>query len=69
MSTLYSINDVKGEVVRDPFRRGLGHAVQWFDILQIEVDSKVEAVLQQCQDRVAEFRKVQRVSQVSTILR
>lgn len=30
--------------------------MQWFDILQIEVERQLESLLQQCRDRVAEFK-------------
>jgi hypothetical protein len=51
----------KGEVIREPFHRGLGHAVQWFDILQIEVERTLESLLQQCRDRVTGFKDASQV--------
>ncbi|KAG1839146.1 hypothetical protein DFJ58DRAFT_718617 [Suillus subalutaceus] len=38
----YQMTDAQGEVIQDPFRRGLGYAVQWYDILQVEVECQVE---------------------------
>ncbi|KAG1837517.1 hypothetical protein DFJ58DRAFT_718872 [Suillus subalutaceus] len=52
----------QGEVIQDPFRRGLGYAVQWYDILQVEVERQVETVVQQHRDRIAEFQASSRVS-------
>ena len=39
----------KGWAVRDPFRRGLSHAAQWYNILQVEVEKQVDSLIQQCQ--------------------
>lgn len=38
----YRITNAKGEIIQEPFRRSLGHAIQWFDVLQIEVESRLE---------------------------
>ncbi|KAI0701749.1 hypothetical protein C8Q76DRAFT_633393 [Earliella scabrosa] len=38
------LND-KGEPIRDPFRRGLGYAVQWYDCLRNQVDTLVESAV------------------------
>ncbi|KAG2121677.1 hypothetical protein BD769DRAFT_1629375 [Suillus cothurnatus] len=32
-----------GQIIQEPFRRSLGQAVQWFDILQVEVECQTEA--------------------------
>ncbi|KAF9231589.1 hypothetical protein BU15DRAFT_90869 [Melanogaster broomeanus] len=40
------------EYVQEPFRRGLGSAVQWYDVLQVEVEQKIETVLQACRKRI-----------------
>jgi len=32
-------------VVQDAFRRGIGHAVQWYDILQVRLDQQLEAAI------------------------
>ncbi|KAI0703077.1 hypothetical protein C8Q76DRAFT_801927 [Earliella scabrosa] len=50
LKTLYQrrgfpILNEKGEPVRDPFRRGLGHAVQWYDCLRGRVDNLVESAM------------------------
>ncbi|KAG1769968.1 hypothetical protein EV702DRAFT_1181682 [Suillus placidus] len=44
--------NAKGEIIQEPFRRSLGYAIQWFDVLQIEVEHQLEAALQMCRDRV-----------------
>ncbi|KIM56425.1 hypothetical protein SCLCIDRAFT_29657 [Scleroderma citrinum Foug A] len=38
----------KGGTVRDPFRRGLSQAAQWYNILQVEVEKRVDGIIQQC---------------------
>ncbi|KIJ58586.1 hypothetical protein HYDPIDRAFT_34030 [Hydnomerulius pinastri MD-312] len=45
-----------GNRVQEPFRRSLGHAVQWFDVLQVEVENRVESTLTHCQERVSAAR-------------
>ncbi|KAG1722374.1 uncharacterized protein EDB91DRAFT_1240225 [Suillus paluster] len=52
----FQMTDKKGELICEPFHRGLGYTVQWFDILQIEVKYQLESLLQRCQDHVAEFK-------------
>ncbi|KAI0628535.1 hypothetical protein C8Q77DRAFT_1067668 [Trametes polyzona] len=41
------LND-KGEPVQDPFRRGLGHAVQWYDQLRSLPEDMVDSALDTC---------------------
>ncbi|KAG1770194.1 hypothetical protein EDD22DRAFT_977211 [Suillus occidentalis] len=48
-----------GELVQEPFRRGLGYAVQWYDVLQVEIERQVDTVLQQSRDRVANLQPPQ----------
>ena len=43
---------LQGETIHEPFRRSLGHAVQWFDMLQLKVDSRVEHIIASCRDRI-----------------
>lgn len=47
-------NCLQGDTVQDPFRRSLGHAIQWYDCLRLDVDKQIEEVLalceQECQD-------------------
>lgn len=38
-------NKNQGDVVLDPFRKGIGHAVQWYDFLRRQVLQKVEDAL------------------------
>ena len=37
----------KGRTVKDPFRRGLGQAVQWHNVLQTKVEKQVDSLVQQ----------------------
>ncbi|KAG2053166.1 hypothetical protein BDR06DRAFT_972420 [Suillus hirtellus] len=42
-----------GEIIQDPLCRGLGYAVQWYNILQVQIEHQVEEALQNSYDRVA----------------
>ena len=35
----------QGEVVQDAFRRGFGHAVQWYDSLQVRIEHQLEGAI------------------------
>ncbi|KIJ09255.1 hypothetical protein PAXINDRAFT_17653 [Paxillus involutus ATCC 200175] len=48
-----------GNTIQEPFRHSLGHAIQWYDILQVEVENCVQSTLEQCRQRVQEARPVQ----------
>ncbi|KAI5998306.1 hypothetical protein EDD15DRAFT_2386945 [Pisolithus albus] len=53
LSTYYSrrgfrVTNQQGTTVKDPFRRGLSQAAQWYTILQVEVEKQVESILQRC---------------------
>ncbi|KAG1779248.1 hypothetical protein EV702DRAFT_1214244 [Suillus placidus] len=52
----YQMTNAQGELIQDPFRRGLGYAVQWYDILQVEVECQVEMVIQQHRDHIAKHQ-------------
>ena len=34
--------------MKDPFRRGLSQAMQWYNILQVKVEKWVDSIMQQC---------------------
>ena len=36
------------EPIKDPFRRGLGYAIQWYDALRRRPDDMVEQALNEC---------------------
>lgn len=36
---------LQGKTVQEPFRRSLGQAVQWFDMLQVEIEHHLEDAL------------------------
>ena len=36
--------------MQEPFRRGLSQAAQWFNILQSELEKRVDNIVQRCQD-------------------
>ena len=40
---LYINYPFQGEIVQDAFRRGLGHAIQWYDNLQVRIETELEA--------------------------
>ncbi|KAF8425356.1 hypothetical protein L210DRAFT_3653217 [Boletus edulis BED1] len=41
-----------GHSVSDPFRRSLGSAVQWFNVLTVEVDTKIDNAIQRSREIV-----------------
>ncbi|KAI6101608.1 hypothetical protein EDD17DRAFT_1489349, partial [Pisolithus thermaeus] len=46
----------QGGNILEPFCRSLGHAVQWYDMLQVEIERNVEDILQECQNITASAR-------------
>ncbi|KAG1849132.1 hypothetical protein DFJ58DRAFT_662561 [Suillus subalutaceus] len=55
----FQMTNAAGQVVQEPFRHGLGQAVQWYDILQTEVERQTEAAVQICRECVYEARSPQ----------
>ncbi|KAG1878248.1 hypothetical protein F4604DRAFT_1880298 [Suillus subluteus] len=55
----FQMTNPDGQLIQEPFRRGLGQAVQWFNILQIEVERQTEVALQICCEQVYEARGLQ----------
>ncbi|KAG1867477.1 hypothetical protein C8R48DRAFT_771969 [Suillus tomentosus] len=49
----FQVTDSRGDIVHEPFCRGLGHAVQWYDVLQVEIERQADAALQKSRDLVA----------------
>ncbi|KAI0694788.1 hypothetical protein C8Q76DRAFT_634071 [Earliella scabrosa] len=49
------LND-KGEPIQDPFRRGLGYAIQWYDCLRNRVESLVESAVDDCLETIKAFK-------------
>ncbi|KAJ3554830.1 hypothetical protein NM688_g2903 [Phlebia brevispora] len=41
----WQVVNVKGESIKDPFRRGLGSAIQWYEMLRVNIEKKVESVV------------------------
>lgn len=35
-------------MVQEPFCRGLGYAIQWYDCLRLEIDKQVECIITSC---------------------
>ncbi|KAG1887308.1 hypothetical protein F4604DRAFT_1917113 [Suillus subluteus] len=50
-----SMTNTAGQVIQEPFRRGLGQAVQWYDILQTKVERQTEATARspQCNEEAS----------------
>ncbi|OJT12711.1 hypothetical protein TRAPUB_10739 [Trametes pubescens] len=44
----FPILNEKGEPIQDPFRRGIGHAVQWYDCLRNRPEAMVESAIDEC---------------------
>lgn len=38
--------------MQEPFRRSLGNAIQWFDVLQVDLDRRVDSILSACRQRI-----------------
>ncbi|KAG1728250.1 uncharacterized protein EDB91DRAFT_1314088 [Suillus paluster] len=55
----FQVTDSHGDIVQEPFRRGLGYAIQWYNVLQVEIERQVDAVLQQSRDLVAGLQSPQ----------
>jgi hypothetical protein len=43
--------------VKDPFRRGLGYAIQWHDALRVAMNQQVDAALQVSAERIEAGRQ------------
>ncbi|KAG1904169.1 uncharacterized protein F5891DRAFT_1184351 [Suillus fuscotomentosus] len=52
----FQVTDTQGQLIRDPFCWGLGYAVQWFDILQIQLERQLETILQHSRNRITNFQ-------------
>ncbi|KAF8430674.1 hypothetical protein L210DRAFT_3417312 [Boletus edulis BED1] len=52
----YQMVDKNNEAIQEPFRRSLGFAVQWYDILQVEVERDIEAAIQRCRDVIRDAK-------------
>ncbi|KAF8124776.1 hypothetical protein EV363DRAFT_1177524 [Boletus edulis] len=48
----FHITNKSGQPVLDPFRRSLGNAVQWYDVLLVEVERQIENAVQNCRNRL-----------------
>ncbi|KAH7905408.1 hypothetical protein BJ138DRAFT_1230003, partial [Hygrophoropsis aurantiaca] len=48
----FRMTDRKGDTILEPFRRSLGQAVQWFDVLSIEIEHQTEKILQVCRENI-----------------
>ncbi|KAG9309036.1 hypothetical protein JVU11DRAFT_11032 [Chiua virens] len=44
----FRISSPQGHTIQEPFRRSLGQAIQWFDIVNVELEQHVEGILSQC---------------------
>ncbi|KIN99430.1 hypothetical protein M404DRAFT_30479 [Pisolithus tinctorius Marx 270] len=42
----------QGGVIRDPFRRSIGNAVQWYNILQVHIERRAESIIKRCRQTV-----------------
>ncbi|KAG6374455.1 hypothetical protein JVT61DRAFT_4497 [Boletus reticuloceps] len=58
LSTSQLETNLQGQTIQEPFRRSLGHAVQWFNILQVEVERQIESILAAARGRFSEAQKL-----------
>ncbi|KAF8452432.1 hypothetical protein L210DRAFT_3383491, partial [Boletus edulis BED1] len=50
----FRVTDKEGSAVQEPFRRALGRAIQWFDVLQVELDRHFESIMSHCRQRITQ---------------
>ncbi|RDB15038.1 hypothetical protein Hypma_005430 [Hypsizygus marmoreus] len=48
----------KGERIQEPFRRGLGYAIQWYDSLQIKIEQRINDALISAEDQIISHKQV-----------
>ncbi|KIM57310.1 hypothetical protein SCLCIDRAFT_28917 [Scleroderma citrinum Foug A] len=48
----FRVTNHQGIAVREPFWRGLSQTAQWYNILQVELEKRVDNVIQQCRHLV-----------------
>ncbi|RDB19001.1 hypothetical protein Hypma_014420 [Hypsizygus marmoreus] len=53
----YIMLNRKGERIQEPFRRGLGYAIQWYDNLQIHVEQRINDALLHAEDQIQSHDK------------
>jgi hypothetical protein len=53
----------QGTVSRDPFRRGLGYAVQWYDSLKVRVERSVDHATEEADGRIQARKSGDRVTE------
>jgi len=53
---IYHTYHVQGEVVKDPFHRGIGHAIQWYDNLQGQLNDIVNQALKAADETIAAIK-------------
>ncbi|KII84489.1 hypothetical protein PLICRDRAFT_117716 [Plicaturopsis crispa FD-325 SS-3] len=56
----------KGERISDPFRRSLGSAIQWHDILHLRVQERLDAVIRDCDAEISRDPESSPISQSRT---
>ena len=56
---IYHAYHVQGEVVKDPFRRGIGNAVQWYDNLQAQLNDIVDQALKTTDETIEAIKLAQ----------
>jgi hypothetical protein len=44
-------------VVKEPFRRGLGYAMQWYDHLQVQITQGIDNALEVCERQACKFMR------------
>jgi hypothetical protein len=46
----------QGQPIQDAFRRGLGYVIQWYDILHVQIERRVESALRSADTRIQESK-------------
>jgi hypothetical protein len=47
---------LQGNSIRDPFRRSIGHASQWYDLLKTDIDQHLEETLLQAERQILSIK-------------
>ncbi|KAG6371481.1 hypothetical protein JVT61DRAFT_9515 [Boletus reticuloceps] len=62
----YRMVNKNKEAIQEPFWRGLGFVVQWYNILQVEVERNMEAAIQRCHDQIQNAKRLDQCQPTTT---
>ena len=62
----FTDNLFQGEPIQDPFRRGIGQAVQWYDALRRRLEDMVESAIDNAHSHIATMETTEACEDVPT---